>query len=88
VCAHVTLVLFRHCRPSLSGLDHLGSVEYAETEPMVDMVTTSVHRPPVFLVVGYLRCLYDYVLHVPPREGWTEHKKRLVITIYYEIYVL
>ena len=54
--------------PRQGGLNHPGAVHGTEPKLVVDMVTASIHGPPILLLVRNHGCLGHDVLHVSPRE--------------------
>ena len=63
---NLTDVLVLNGDPALSGFDHTTAVQSSETEPMVDVVASSVDRPTIFLGVRDAGSLHDDVLDVTP----------------------
>ena len=63
---NLTDVLVLNGDPALSGFHHTTAVQSSETEPMVDVVASSVDRPTIFLGVRDAGCLHDDVLDVTP----------------------
>jgi len=70
--SHGTDVLLLHADPALCCFHHATTVQSAESKPMVDMVTTSIDRPAIFLGVWDACRLHDDVLNIAPRQVPTE----------------
>lgn len=71
---HIAHVLFWYVLPVLCCLHHLGTIENTKSKAMVDVVTSSVDRPPTLFVVGYSCCFHHDMLHIAPGKVGTERQ--------------
>ena len=59
--------------PTFCELDHVASIESAESKLMIEMEASSIVDPALVHGASHLCCVYYQMLHITPTQVWAEN---------------